>query len=91
MESFPCGENTETTFKRGHVTILNLVSLPNLSRALDLDRRRLTSSIITPREIIRDWNNKIVEPGDEVGRIAGKIESRERLGGMLQYYYRRAA
>ena len=36
-------------------------------------------------------DNKIVEPGDEVGRIAGKIESRERLGGMLQYYYRRAA
>ena len=35
--------------------------------------------------------NMIIEPGDEVGRVAGKIESRERLGGMLRYYYRRAA
>ncbi len=35
--------------------------------------------------------NKIIEPGDEVGTVTGKIESRERLGGMLRYYYRRAA
>jgi hypothetical protein len=26
-----------------------------------------------------------------VGAIAGKIECRERLGGMLKYYQRRAA
>jgi transposase InsO family protein len=35
--------------------------------------------------------NKIIDPGDEVGQIAGKIECRERLGGMLRYYYRDAA
>ena len=35
--------------------------------------------------------NKIIEPGDEVGTVAGKIECRERLGGMLRDYYRRAA
>ena len=35
--------------------------------------------------------NQIIEPGDEVGSIAGKIECRERLGGILQYYYRDAA
>ncbi|MCH7685308.1 MAG: DDE-type integrase/transposase/recombinase [Planctomycetes bacterium] len=35
--------------------------------------------------------NKIIEPGDEVARVAGEIESRERLGGLLRYYYRRAA
>ena len=35
--------------------------------------------------------NKIIEPGDEVGQIGGNIESRERLGGILKYYYRDAA
>ncbi len=36
-------------------------------------------------------DNQIVEPGDEVGAVAGKIECRERLGGMLKYYYRDAS
>ena len=35
--------------------------------------------------------NKIIDPGDEVGIVAGNIESRERLGGLLRYYYRAAA
>ena len=30
--------------------------------------------------------NRIIEPGDE-----GEIECRERLGGLLKYYYRNAA
>ncbi|MEZ6049308.1 MAG: integrase core domain-containing protein [Planctomycetaceae bacterium] len=36
-------------------------------------------------------DNQLVEPDDEVGDIAGKIECRERLGGELNYYYRDAA
>ena len=36
-------------------------------------------------------DNKIIEPGDEVGRHEGDVQSRERLGGMLRYYYREAA
>ena len=35
--------------------------------------------------------NKLIEPGDEVGRPAGEVKCRERLGGMLNYYYREAA
>lgn len=35
--------------------------------------------------------NKIIDPGEEVGQIAGKLKCRERLGGMLRYYYREAA
>ncbi|MCB9920884.1 MAG: DDE-type integrase/transposase/recombinase [Planctomycetaceae bacterium] len=35
--------------------------------------------------------NKIIAPGLEVGQVAGKVECRERLGGMLRYYYRGAA
>ena len=36
-------------------------------------------------------NNKIIQPGDEVGRPEGDVQCRERLGGMLRYYYREAA
>ena len=36
-------------------------------------------------------DNELIEPGDEVGAVAGKIACRERLGGMLRYYYRDAA
>lgn len=35
--------------------------------------------------------NRIIEPSDEVGRDEGEIECRERLGGLLKYYYRNAA
>jgi transposase InsO family protein len=35
--------------------------------------------------------NKIIEPGDEVGREDGEIKCRERLGGLLRYYFRDAA
>ncbi|MGK0189554.1 MAG: putative transposase, partial [Verrucomicrobiales bacterium] len=35
--------------------------------------------------------NRIIDPGIEVGRDVGEIECRERLGGMLRYYYRDAA
>jgi len=35
--------------------------------------------------------NKLIDPGDEVGQIAGTIQCRERLGGMLRYYHRNAA
>jgi len=33
--------------------------------------------------------NKIIDPGDEVGQV-GQIKCRERLGGILKYYYRDA-
>lgn len=32
-------------------------------------------------------DNKIIEPGSEIGRTNGKIRRRERLGGMFHYYY----
>jgi putative transposase len=35
--------------------------------------------------------NKILEPGAEIGRVRGPIKCRERLGGLLRYYYREAA
>ena len=35
--------------------------------------------------------NTLIDPGEEIGAVAGKIECRERLGGLLRYYYREAA
>ena len=34
--------------------------------------------------------NKLIDPGDEVGQTAGKIECREQLGGLLRYDHRAA-
>jgi transposase InsO family protein len=35
--------------------------------------------------------NRLIEPGEEVGLRDGDVLCRERLGGMLRYYYREAA
>jgi putative transposase len=35
--------------------------------------------------------NRLIEPGDEVCSTTGKIACRQRLGGLLRYYYREAA
>jgi hypothetical protein len=35
--------------------------------------------------------NRLIDPGDEVGRTTGEIACRERLGGILRYYYRKTA
>ena len=39
----------------------------------------------------QSWDNSIIRPGEEVGRAAGDVACRERLGGLLRYYHRRAA
>jgi hypothetical protein len=38
----------------------------------------------------QSFNNTILQPGDEVGRLEGNVECRERLGGLLRYYHRAA-
>ena len=35
--------------------------------------------------------NRIIDAGTEVGRTQGEVQCRERLGGLLRYYYRNAA
>jgi hypothetical protein len=36
-------------------------------------------------------DNRLIEPGEEVGRTDGEVRCRESLGGLLRYYYRDAA
>jgi putative transposase len=35
--------------------------------------------------------NRLINAGAEVGRSIGQVHCRERLGGVLRYYYRSAA
>ena len=35
--------------------------------------------------------NRLIDPLDRIGFLEGKVECRERLGGVLRYYHRRAA
>jgi putative transposase len=35
--------------------------------------------------------NRVIESGEEIIRRDGEVLCRERLGGMLRYYYREAA
>ncbi len=35
--------------------------------------------------------NRLIDPGEEVGVTKGSIACRQRLGGLLRYYYRQAA
>jgi len=49
-------------------------------------------SFLTTRERNHQGlGNRLIEPGEEVGRTAGDVACRERLGGILRYYYRQAA
>ncbi|QDU82584.1 hypothetical protein Pla110_43440 [Polystyrenella longa] len=63
-------------------------------------QRRLNKFTIRLKEYVAHYHsgrnhqgldNQLIEPGEEVGSIAGKIECRKRLGGLLKYYYRDAA
>ena len=35
--------------------------------------------------------NRLITAGEGLGQTTGQIECRERLGGLLRYYYRKAA
>ena len=35
--------------------------------------------------------NRLIQPGEEIGHLSGPIQCRTRLGGLLRYYHRVAA
>jgi transposase InsO family protein len=66
-----------------------------LSRVIPMGERHLRWVI---REYVEHYHlernhqglgNELIEPSDERGR--GRVACRQRLGGMLKYYYRKAA
>jgi hypothetical protein len=44
-----------------------------------------------PERNYQGLGNRLIEPGEEVGRAAGDVECRRRLGGIRRYYYHQAA
>ena len=55
-----------------------------------------TATIVYMEHFLTERNhqgvgNQLLIPGEQVGRTSGEIMSRERLGGLLRYYYRAAA
>ncbi len=36
-------------------------------------------------------DNKLIDPVDDIGKTDGEIVCRERFGGMLKFYHRKAA
>ncbi len=65
----------------------------SLSRLILFGENMLRNAV---RQFLADYHiernhqsldNKIIQPGDEVGRHEGDVQSCERLGGMLRYYY----
>ena len=57
----------------------------------DQRRRLAVKGKLLRRKMLQEVGNELIQPRDEIGQIAGKIECRERLGGVLRYYYRDAA
>jgi hypothetical protein len=60
-------------------------------RLTDTERRVLAvKGKALDRSNHQSFDNTILQPGPEVGQTTGDVECRERLGGLLNYYYRRA-
>jgi putative transposase len=68
-----------------------------LDRMIFFGRKSLENAV---REYVEHYHrernhqglsNELIEPSEGAEGVAGKIECRERLGGMLKYYHRRAA
>jgi hypothetical protein len=41
--------------------------------------------------ILSGFGNRIIAPGEEIYHRQGPVQCRQRLGGLLRYYYREAA
>jgi putative transposase len=56
--------------------------------------RRATTEFLAHYHVERNHQglrNQLIDPEGNVGRVAGPVRCRKRLGGMLRYYYRTAA
>jgi len=89
----PKSPNLNAYMERFHLS-LKLECLDKMIFFGEQSLRRATNSFIRHYHEERNHQglgNKIIEPGDEAAAITDTIECRERLGGILKYYYRDAA
>ena len=91
--SLPTGDLRSAHIERFHGSFKREVA----DRMIFFGERHLQKSIDEFLEYYHRERNhqglagKIVDPGAEIGLSEGKVRRRERLGGMLNYYYREAA
>ena len=69
---------------------------PNLNAHLERYMRSMKSECLNRMIFFGERNhqrlrNNLIEPDEAVGRAEGSVACRNRLGGMLRYYYRKAA
>jgi putative transposase len=62
---------------------------PNLNAYCE--RLRPSSIIIMKSATNQGLDNQVIDPALDVGHGDGTIRCRERLGGILRYYFRQAA
>ena len=68
-----------------------------LSKLIFFNEGALRSSILSYLEHYhternhQGLSNRLIRPSPGVGAVAGNIRCRQRMGGMLKYYYRQAA
>ena len=89
----PKSPNLNSHLERFHLSLKSEV-LDRMILFGEESLRRATISFIQHYNEERNHQglgNKIIAPEEEVGAIAGKIECRERLGGILKYYHRDVA
>src|SRR6476660_9406628 len=88
----PKSPNLNTHLERFHLSIKSEC----LARMIFFSETMLRNAI---REFLIHYHternhqgleNRILTPGEEVGRVAGTIQCRERLGGLLKHYHRKA-
>ena len=71
--------------------VLNLVLVQHVGEGL---LRNAVCEFLAHYHVERNHqglHNRLIQPGLEVGKDQGEIACRSRMGGMLQYYYRKAA
>jgi transposase InsO family protein len=89
----PKSPNLNADIERFHRSLKD----ETLNRMIFFGERSLRAAV---RSFLRHYHternhqglgNTVITPGEEVGRRDGAVITRERLGGLLRYYYRAAA
>ena len=66
-------------------------NLDNLKDEIEAHAFDINTKVIPQLRVAIKDGKRIIDVGDEVGQANGDIQERKRLGGMLRYYYRKAA
>ena len=89
----PKSPNLNAYLERFHLSIKS-ECLDRMIFFGEMSLRRATNSYLEHYHRERNHQgleNRLINPGDEIDRTTGEIKRYQRLGGLLDYYYRDAA